>query len=131
MNIKDVGFRIYNKEKHHFEYDVAIFIKKQLSSDLYVLGISKLNNFYTITSNKIIIEEYCKKLDKNNIKIYEGDLVLITIPGWMPLLGYVNWNTNILSWSIFNKNGEFLTDLCSIDKDNIEVVGNIHEKYKK
>ena len=65
--------------------------------------------------------------DKNGREVFEGDVVRLMFKGTM-LVFHVLYSEKITMWTITGPcNGQFLAMPLANGRDDIEVVGNVHE----
>ena len=114
--MRELKFRAWSNE-HNRYCDLVTLIENGRW-----VGWIKGNGVY-LTTTDIILEQYTGLEDKNGKEIYEGDIVGFK---WTKRLYVVTYRIYDASFILENDEWEETIHL-SLDKDDFEVVGNIHE----
>lgn len=77
-------------------------------------------------ADKFIPLFYTGSKDKNNKKIFEGDIIATWDEEGTRFLDSVGWDEDGLCWGVKSK-GEYMITLSEISDHEIEVIGNIYE----
>ena len=113
--MRDLKFRAWGKN-----------IKEYLSQngvDPYIYTLKGISDGFIYDVDAFIIEQYTGLKDKNGKEIYEGDIVGFK---WTKRLYVVTYRIYDASFILENDEWEEAIHL-SLDKDDFEVFGNIHE----
>lgn len=113
--MRDLKFRAWGKN-----------IKEYLSQngvDPYIYTLKGISDGFIYDVDAFIIEQYTGLKDKNGKEIYEGDIVGFK---WTKRLYVVTYRAYDASFILENDEWEEAIRL-SLDKDDFEVFGNIHE----
>ena len=110
--MRELKFRAWDIDCHRFEY-----FEIGENDDCY--------GMFRVAANKFgsVVEQYTGLKDKNGKEIYEGDIVKFK---WTKRLYVVAYRLYDASFILENDEWEETIHL-SLDKDNYEVIGNIHE----
>lgn len=101
-------------------------IKEYLSQngvDPYIYTLKGISDGFIYDVDAFIIEQYTGLKDRNGKEIYEGDIVGFK---WTKRLYVVTYRIYDASFILENDEWEEAIHL-SLDKDDFEVFGNIHE----
>lgn len=112
----DYDFRVWHKErKVYLDFDAIDFKEKRI----VIMGNEKWSVTTYIPFKDVVLEPYTGVKDKNNTKVYTGDIIND--------IDYVYYSPNMCAFMIACGNdieeSEFLYDFYF---DEIEVTGNIH-----
>ena len=118
--MRELKFRAWDKTVEHL-YEVQTLIDGGDAIGRYVLNGEM--NYIHLCADEIIVEQYTGLKDKNGEPIYEGDIVGFK---WTKRLYVVTYRLYDASFILENDEWEEAIHL-SLDKDDFEVFGNIHE----
>ena len=114
--MRELKFRVWSEEDKEYRTDCDVF-------RLFHGKTGCPATIYNDEGDKFIIEQYTGLKDKNGEPIYEGDIVGFK---WTKRLYVVTYRLYDASYVLENDEWEEIIHL-SLDKDDFEVVGNIHE----
>ena len=127
--MRELRFRIWVKDEERY-YDETDEESYQIIPNGQVTYTSEAYEedgvFYTDTTNatnNVVVEQYTGLKDKNGKPIYEGDIVGFK---WTKSLYVVTYRKYDASFILENDEREETIHL-SLDKDDFEVFGTIHE----
>lgn len=127
--MRELKFRIWVKDEERY-YDETDEESYQIIPNGQVTYTSEAYEedgvFYTDTTNatnNVVVEQYTGLKDKNGKPIYEGDIVGFK---WTKSLYVVTYRKYDASFILENDEREETIHL-SLDKDDFEVFGTIHE----
>lgn len=118
--MRELKFRVWDKSVEHL-YEVQTLIDGGGVIGRYVLNGEM--NYIQLCADDVIIEQYTGLKDKSGKEICEGDIVKFK---WTKRLYVVTYRLYDASFILENDEWEEIIHL-SLDKDDFEVVGNIHE----
>ena len=117
--MREIKFRAWdNKNKKLVSFEnIELPYSENVNLDGQIEGI---------LDRGIILMQYTGLKDKNDVEIYEGDIV-----GHNGFIGYVKYinsgNCNVLGYALVSLiNGRIFYMFCD-ETDNYEVIGNIYE----
>lgn len=115
--MRELKFRAWSNE-HNRYCDLVTLIE-----DSKWVGWIKSSGVY-LTTTDIVLEQYTGLKDKNGKEIYEGDIVGFK---WTKRLYVVTYRVYDASFILENDEWEETIHL-SLEKDDFEVFGDIHER---
>lgn len=119
--MRELKFRAWDKSVEHL-YEVQTLIDGGDAIGRYVLNGEMC--YIHLCADEIIVEQYTGLKDKNGKEIYDGDIVGFK---WRTKRLYVvTYRKYDASFILENDEWEETIHL-SLDKDDFEVFGNIHE----
>lgn len=156
--MRNIKFRFWDNRVNKFRYDLLISNANQYEGleldhvfpnkvyDIYNdyggMFSSGLDGYYRVredVSNHVVVQQYTGLKDKNDVEIYEGDIIIFDNSdiGGQRYKGIVEWNTDPtldgLCFGLFippkfeGKSGWLSCDFLG----DLEVVGNIFEGVDK
>lgn len=100
----------------------------KMCGKLNIVSLTGENTAYPIIKDTIC--QYTGVNDKNNIKIFNGDILEFTDNDGAKVLELVSWNEKTLSYNIYqNGNKQLPDDFTGFEQSSYryEVVGNIYD----
>lgn len=126
--MREIKFRIWNDYlKAYSTLKGERFYYEPLNEEH--IGLIEAYKKYLIGGNSLVLEQYTGLEDKNGVEIYEGDRLLMTDEvgkNGVVTVGFENGGFIVfvgLAWRYIGTFDEL--------KNNIEVIGNIHEGERK
>ena len=121
MNNRGLKFRIWNKNAKDFVRDGGNrIVYFDLINFSYYCSVNRLENL-----NDFIVQQFTGLFDKNNVPIYEGDIVTCRIQDAQTGIskkgygGIIHWNHSYFAV------GEY--KLFIMDDKTLKVIGNVFE----
>lgn len=125
MKLKNFDFRIYKEGQGYLEGTSSLSIEKNYKNVITITK-SDFNDYFRdtcgYTYRNAEIELWTGFVDKNNQRIYEGDI--LQRDGRKYLVRYVEEESGFEIVEL--SNGEFtffVSEIC----DELEIIGNVHE----
>lgn len=114
--MRELKFRAWSEEDREYRTDLNVF-------RLFHGKIICTSPMYNLEGDRFDVEQYTGLKDKNDKEVYEGDIVGFK---WTKRLYVVTYRAYDASFILENDEWEEAIHL-SLDKDDFEVFGNIHE----
>lgn len=114
--MREIKFKVFNKNEKNYLFD-----KIEIKTEILV----NILNLTLTDDSELILQQFTGLTDKNNVEIYEGDIIKAKI-GAMDFIFKVEFEHG--KFMAVESDDDELTafDLFTIT-DKCEVVGNIHE----
>ena len=117
--MRELKFRVWSEEDREYRTDLNVF--RLVEGKIFCTSPS-----YSLEGDRFDVEQYTGLKDKNDKEIYEGDIVGFK---WRTKRLYVvTYRRYDASFILENDEWEETIHL-SLDKDDFEVFGNIHENH--